>query len=275
MQRIKKRLWQILEVAKQGDMLSKYFDIFIMSLIVLNVIFCILGSMKWFENHWRYFLEYFELVSVIIFTIEYFSRFYSCTIDSRYPKSIKGRIKYLFTPMAMIDFVAIFPFYISLGGVNLTALRVLRLFRILRIAKMGRYYSSLNIIKNVLKNKKEELILTTLIMFFLLIMSSSLMYYAEHSVQPKVFSSIPASMWWAVVTLTTVGYGDVYPITVLGKIIAGLIAIIGIGMFALPTGIIGSGFIEEIEKRKSNKKQICPHCNKEIVTSVKEEIYNA
>ena len=274
MQRIKKRLWQILEVAKQGDMLSKYFDIFIMSLIVLNVIFCILGSMKWFENHWRYFLEYFELVSVIIFTIEYFSRLYSCTIDSRYPKSIKGRIKYLFTPMSMIDFVAIFPFYISLGGVNLTALRVLRLFRILRIAKMGRYYSSLNIIKNVLKNKKEELILTTLIMFFLLIMSSSLMYYAEHSVQPKEFSSIPASMWWAVVTLTTVGYGDVYPITVLGKIIAGLIAIIGIGMFALPTGIIGSGFIEEIEKRKSNKKQICPHCNKEIEISVKEERYN-
>lgn len=121
------------------------------------------------------------------------------------------------------------------------------------IAKLGRYYSSLQLIRNVIRSKKEELVLTTAIMFLLLILSASVVYYCENSYQPETFSSIPSTMWWAIATLTTVGYGDMYPITALGKFFASIIAILGVGMFALPTGIIGSGFVEEVQIIKKIK----------------------
>ncbi|MCP3965150.1 MAG: ion transporter [Lentisphaerae bacterium] len=190
-----------------------------------------------------------------VFTFEYCLRVWTCVENKKYSSPITGRIKFIFSPMAVVDILAILPFFISLGRINLVTLRALRLFRILRVFKMGRYYSSLSIMRNVFQNKKEELILTTVILVFILFMSSSLIYYAENQAQPEAFSSIPKSMWWATITLTTVGYGDTYPVTFLGKIIAALIAITGIGMFALPTGIIGAGFVEEIKKRKSDKKK--------------------
>jgi voltage-gated potassium channel len=166
--------------------------------------------------------------------------------------------------MAIIDLVAILPFYLPLVGIDLRSLRVLRLLRILRIAKVGRYYSSLNLIKHVFQAKKEELVLTSAMMGLLLVVSSSLLYYCESAVQPDAFSSIPATMWWAVATLTTVGYGDMYPVTLLGRLLAGTIAILGIGMFALPTGILGAGFVEAIQKQKKELVQRCPHCGKEF-----------
>lgn len=136
---------------------------------------------------------------------------------------------------------------------------MLRLFRMFRLAKAGRYSSSIVLMKNVLQAKKEELVLTVFLMGVLLVFASSALYHCEGSVQPEAFSSIPASMWWAIATLTTVGYGDVYPITVAGKIAASIIAILGIGMFALPTGILGAGFIEEVKKKKNHSLR-CPHC---------------
>jgi voltage-gated potassium channel len=116
--------------------------------------------------------------------------------------------------------------------------------------------------RRVFSAKKEQLISTVVVLFLLLVIAASMMYYAENQVQPESFSSIPAAMWWAVATLTTVGYGDIYPITGLGKLMASIIAILGIGMFALPTGILGAGFVEEIERQKN--KEHCPHCGKKI-----------
>ena len=115
----------------------------------------------------------------------------------------------------------------------------------------------------VFKDKKEELILTFMLMVGLIIVVSSFMYFAEHDAQPDKFPDIPSSMWWSVVTLTTVGYGDIYPITTLGKIFAAISAILGIGMFALPTGILGASFIEELQKEKMGQC-ICPHCGEKI-----------
>ena len=154
-------------------------------------------------------------------------------------------------------------FFLSFVVVYFRFVRVLRLLRILRVAKIGRYYSSLQLIRNAIRSKMEELILTTVVLCLVLVMASSVMYYCEHGAQPEAFPNIPATMWWAVVTLTTVGYGDVFPVTVLGKIFASVIAISGIGMFALPTGIIGAGFVEEIQKNKPKGAQ-CPHCGKDI-----------
>jgi len=117
-------------------------------------------------------------------------------------------------------------------------------------------------IRYVIETRKEELVLTFTLMGFLLVISSSLLFYCENEVQPEVFSSIPATMWWSIATLTTVGYGDMYPVTLVGKSCAGIIAVLGIGMFALPTGIIGAGFVEAIQREKG--KNVCPYCGKEL-----------
>ena len=149
-------------------------------------------------------------------------------------------------------------------------MRILRVTRLLRIFKIQRYTKSLNLIGKVLKSKKEELFITVFVTIILIIFASTLMYYIENDVQPNAFPNILATFWWAVATLTTIGYGDVYPVTDLGRLLSGIIAVLGIGLVALPTGLISSGFIEEISKKKRQHKQkeeditYCPHCGKRI-----------
>lgn len=257
-----KRTWEIIEAAKPGDTASRIFDITILALIFLNVIAVIIGSVQSVQARWGAFLNVFEAVSVAVFTFEYAARLWSCTTDPEFSGCILGRVRLASRAMTIIDLLAILPFYLPFLGVDLRSLRVLRLLRVLRVAKVGRYYSSLNLIKKVFQSKKEELVLTSALMGLLLVVSSSLLYYCENAVQPDAFSSIPATMWWSVATLTTVGYGDMYPVTLMGKFCASIIAILGIGMFALPTGIIGAGFVEEIEKKKG--RHVCPHCGEEL-----------
>lgn len=259
---VRKRTWEIVEAAKAGDTASRVFDIAILALIFLNVIAVIVGSVQSVQERWRAFLDVFEIVSVLIFTVEYVARLWSCTVDPEYSGRIRGRLRLALRAMSIIDLLAILPFYLPFLGIDLRSLRVLRLLRILRVAKVGRYYSSLNLIKHVFQSKKEELVLTSALMGLLLVVSSSVLYYCENAVQPDAFSSIPATMWWAVATLTTVGYGDMYPVTLMGKFCASIIAILGIGMFALPTGILGAGFVEAIQKKKG--QHVCPHCGKEL-----------
>ena len=258
-----KRVWEILEAAGAGDKLSKTFDIFILSLIFLNVVAVIVGTVQSIQEDYSAILNQFEVFSVVVFTIEYLARIFCCVVKKNYSKAIRGRLRFMVLPMSLVDLFAILPFYLPFIGVDLRFIRILRLLRIVRVAKIGRYYSSLNLIVRVIRSKKEELILTSALMMMLLVMSSSLIYYCENPAQPELFPNIPATLWWSVITLTTVGYGDVYPVTTLGKFLASIIAILGIGMFALPTGILGAGFVEEIQKRKS-KGHRCPHCGKEI-----------
>ncbi len=257
---IRKRTWEIVEVARPGDTPSRVFDIAILTVIFLNVIAVVIGSVQSVQNRWGTLLKGFETVSVLVFTVEYVARLWSCTVDPRFAGRIRGRLRLAARAMAVVDLLAILPFYLPFLGIDLRALRILRLLRIVRIAKIGRYYSSLVLIKNVFRSKKEELVLSLAMMGFLLVISSSLLYYCENGAQPDAFSSIPATMWWAVTTLSTVGYGDMYPVTPAGKLCASIISILGIGMFALPTGILGAGFVEEIQKKKG--KIVCPHCGK-------------
>jgi voltage-gated potassium channel len=260
---IRKRTWDIVETAKPGDAASRLFDIAILSLIFLNVIAVIIGSVQSVQQHWGTFLDVFEAVSVLVFTVEYAARLWSCTTDPEFSGRILGRVRLALRAMSVVDLLAILPFYLPFLGLDLRSLRVLRLLRIIRVAKVGRYYSSLNLIKHVFQSKKEELVLTSALMGLLLVVSSSVLYYCENAAQPDAFSSIPATMWWAVTTLTTVGYGDMYPVTFLGRFFASVIAIMGIGMFALPTGILGAGFVEAIQKHRE-PKDTCPHCGKQL-----------
>lgn len=259
---IRKRAWEIVEPAKSGDTASHRFDIAILALIFLNVIAVIIGSVESVQERWGTFLNVFEVVSIVVFTLEYIARLWSCTSDPQFSARIRDRIRLAFRAMSIVDLLAILPFYLPFVGIDLRSLRVLRLLRILRVGKVGRYYSSLNLIKHVFQSKKEELVLTSALMGLLLVVSSSLLYYCENAVQPDAFSSIPATMWWSVTTLTTVGYGDMYPVTLMGKFCASIIAILGIGMFALPTAIIGAGFVEAVQKKKG--QHACPHCGEEL-----------
>ena len=251
--RIKERLYEILEIAAVGDVTSKLFDIFIITLITLNVVAVILATVERLDSQYQYYFRIFEIFSVTIFTIEYLLRLWVCTINRNFRNSITGRIKYIFTPFAIIDLLAILPFYLPMIiPLDLRFVRAVRFFRLFRLFKLGRYSKALLLLKKVLKEKKEELILVIFVVFLLLIIFSSLMYFIEKEAQPEAFSSIPEAMWWGIITLTTVGYGDVYPITPLGKILGALIAFLGIGMFALPAGILGSGLVEVARKKEIN-----------------------
>lgn len=229
----------------------------IASLIILNVIAAVLETVEQIGTAYESFFNAFELFSVSIFGIEYLARVWVSSLTPQYQRPIVGRLRYIFSPMALIDLLAIMPYFLFIAGVDL---RVLRMVRLLRLLKLTRYSKAMNSIARAIKAGKDELVLTLIIMAILLLISSTLIYFAEHDAQPNAFSSIPASLWWAVVTLTTIGYGDVYPMTIAGKVIAGISAICGIGMFALPGGIIAS---ELIAMSKIKTKPVCPHCGKD------------
>ncbi|MFC2142698.1 ion transporter [Acidobacteriota bacterium] len=262
--RIKRRTYEILEVASPGDKASGVFDIFIIALIALNVIAVILGTIQSLFVQHRVFFRRFEVFSVIVFTLEYVLRVWSCTENPKYKNPILGRLRFMITPLALIDLFAVLPFYLPMMiKLDLRFLRAVRLIRIFRLFKVGRYSESMRIFGRVLKAKKEQLVITVFAVFILLIVASSLLYYVETEAQPEAFSSIPATMWWGVSALTTVGYGDMYPITPIGKFLGAIISLLGIGLFAMPTGILSAGFVEEIKKSKERKKT-CPSCGFEL-----------
>jgi len=259
---LRKRVDEVVTAGRPGDKLSRAFGIFIVTLIGLNVVALILQSVKSIDALCPWLFSLFELVSVIIFTIEYAARLWSCVEKPLYQRPLAGRLRFAATPLAIIDLLAILPFYLPFLGLDLRFLRILRMMRIFRIAKLGRYSQSLQILQRVVAAKKEQLVCAVVVLVLLVVVAASLLYYAENPGQPEAFSSIPASMWCTVATITTVGYGDIYPKTALGKAMASLVAVLGIGMFALPTGILGAGFVEEMAQRQ--KPTFCPHCGKEI-----------
>lgn len=261
--KIKKRIWEVTDSANPDDTLSLVFDIFILSLIVLSTLAIVLETVQSISDSFKIQLDYFEVFAISVFSVEYLTRLWSCVSNPKYPHFISGRLKYALSPMAIIDLLSIIPFFLPFLGVDLRIIRLFRLARIFRLLKAVRYISSLKLFTNVFRARKEELAITSFLMIMLLIISSTLMYYFEHTVQPEQFPNIPAAMWWSVATLTTVGYGDVYPITNIGRFLASIIAVFGIALFALPTGILGAGFVDEIKKSKA-PSIVCPHCGGEI-----------
>ncbi|MBB4635411.1 ion transporter [Longimicrobium terrae] len=256
------RVLQITEAPRAGDAASRRFGIFILALIAANVLAVILGSVPELEARWEAEFRAFEVFSVAVFSVEYLARVWSCVEDPRYRGAVRGRLRYMLRPLALIDLLAIAPFFVPAAALDLRFLRAMRLFRLVRLLKAGRYVTALGLFRQVIRQKREELVLSLALMAVLLIVSSSVMYIAENGRQPDEFSSIPASMWWAVATLTTVGYGDVIPETPSGRLAAGLISIVGIGLFALPTAILGAGFVEAVQARR--EPAACPHCGGQL-----------
>lgn len=267
---LKARCYEVLEKGTKDDILSRRVDIFIISLILINVIAVILESVTWLRVDFQYQFMIFEWFSITVFSIEYLLRIWSITENPEYSKPFYGRLKYFFSFYCIIDILAILPAFLPLIiKADLRIIRGIRLLRLFRLLKLSRYNKAFGQIKRVMANAKEELVISLFAVLTLLVISSSLMFFIENEVQPEAFSSIPATMWWGVATLTTVGYGDVYPITSLGKFMAGIMAILGIGIFALPAGILANGFghssPEESDTENEKNECTCPHCGKPII----------
>jgi len=262
---LKRRVYSLLEPDDNGSVWDSVIDLFMTILILLNVLFVILETIEFFQKNFNEFFRIFEIISILIFSIEYILRLWSCVSLEKYRHPLKGRIKYAKSFWAIIDLLAIIPFFIAIyANYDFRFLKIYRIFRFLRILKMERYLNSSKIIKHVFQSKKDELMICLLISFSLVVVVSGLMYFIEHEHQPDKFSSIPETMWWCVATLTTVGYGDVFPITSLGKILTAIISILGIGMFALPAGILASGFSTEFQKLNKKNHCTCSHCGLEV-----------
>ncbi len=296
------RVYEIIEKGASGDKKSLYFDYAIIVLVLLNVLAIILESFETLEQKEAYktLFSTFEVFSVIIFTIEYVLRLWTAPYKYDKLKGVFPYVKFSTSFLAIIDLLAIIPFYLPYFlVVDLRLLRMLRIIRLLRILKLNRYSRSLNVLGRVLKDKKSDLVATIFITLILLIIASTLMYNLEHERQPEAFPDIVETLWWAVATLTTVGYGDVYPITGWGRLLSGTIALLGIGIVALPTGILSSGYLEELQKTRDEEAleeeakaaaergegpnsekvkvvYICPYCQKDVsdIVAKMEKIAN-
>jgi voltage-gated potassium channel len=259
---IRRRVHELLELARPGDHVSRAVDVFIIALIGLNVVAMVISTVHPVRERFSGLFTGFEAFSLAAFSVEYVLRVWSITAHPRYTAPVRGRLRYVLTPLALIDLVAILPAILPFLRIDLRVVRAARLFRLVRIGKLVRYSRALQLFGRVIAAKKDELLTTMMLLLLLLLVSASLLYYAENGAQPDKFASIPGSLWWGVATITTVGYGDVYPVTVLGQFLAAVVAILGLGMFALPTGLLGAGFVEELSRRHQAKTLLCPHCGR-------------
>ncbi len=269
---LRQRVHKILEPEDRETRASAFFNVFITAVILLSIAVMVLASVERLEAKYSALFSVVFFFTTIVFSIEYPLRLWSCTADPRYASPVRGRLAWAITPFALIDLLVVFPFYLNIFfGINLTGLVVLRVFRVF---KLIRYSESINTITRVVRAQKDMLITAYLVLFIALISASTLMFQIENPVQPDKFTSIPATMWWGIVTLATVGYGDIVPVTAAGKILGGFIILIGIGIFALPAGILASGFTQELQKKMAKARSghpgsgggvyLCPHCKSEI-----------
>ena len=258
----KQRVFNIIGPSEDEHFLGRIFDFLITLLILASVIivFVVTFDIPPRVHSWLLLTE--GAISVV-FTIEYLLRIW--TAPCLYPKVSpwQARVKYVFSAMAVVDLIAIMPFYAPLVlPPGFLGLRALRLVRLLRILKLNRHFEALAAIGEVIKDKSRDIVASLFFVFLLMIISSLLIYAAEHDAQPDVFKNAFSALWWAIATLTTVGIDGIQPITLCGRILAACISILGVGLVAIPAGIISSGLIERLDSRHKHEPTICPHCGK-------------
>jgi len=249
---IRKRLWQILEKGNEKDKASVYTDIFLITLIILNIVAVVLETVDSIYNVYKIYFIIFERVSTFIFLIEYIMRVWVSIEQNSSKKKLSKvvvRLKYMTTWPAIIDLLAVLSGLLPM--IFEIDLRILRALRMLRLLKFSRYFKVMNLLLGVLKEERQSFLAAMFLLTIAMLIASTGIYIFEKDAQPDKFGSIPEAMWWAVATLTTVGYGDVTPITAMGKIFGALITIIGIGTVALPSGILASGFSDQLKRRKN------------------------
>ncbi|MCC6512823.1 MAG: ion transporter [Geothrix sp.] len=257
----RRKLYAILNAREGDNWTLKVDDVLLSLLILLNVLAAILETVKPIHERYSAVFNGFELFSLAVFSLEYLLRVW-VSVEAPGLEGRFKRLRFMATPVQVLDLVVLAPLFLPhFTTMDLRFLRLFRVLRSLRILKLSRYFDSLHAIGRVLKRQQEHLIVIFIALGVVITVASSVVYLVEHEAQPAVFSSIPATMWWAVATLSTVGYGDMFPVTTGGKACAAIISLCGIGIFALPAGVLASGFVEEIQ---SKKKPCCPHCHREL-----------
>ena len=248
------RQWLYLALEEQkGNAWARLINRFLMLLVAVNVVVVAVESEHGIYVAYEPFFWWFEVFSVAIFTLEYVVRAWICVESSQadFQHPLEGRGRYLLSPKALVDLIAILPFYLSFF-LGVEDLRVLRSLRLLRLLKLTRYSHSLGLLLAVLRQEADNLVSALFILCMLILLSATGIYLAEGHVQPDEFGSIPRALWWSAVTVATVGYGDIVPITVVGKVFSGIIIVTGIAVAALPAAILASGMINELKRRREN-----------------------
>ena len=257
LQKLERSLYHLVDEKDESNRLSKCFNYFLMALIILSVGEMALETDDEIYIPYKYYFDNFDLFTVIVFTVEYAIRILTAHLA---PEN-KGKTRwqsiksYVFSFAGLIDLISILPFYLNYTKIDLRVLRMLRLLRFLRVFKIARYNSSMKLVADVIKDKSSEIGVIMGVIIIIMIISSFLMFYAENKAQQEQFPNVLSCLWWAVVTMTTIGYGDVYPVTVAGKVIGSIMALLGIGLVAMPTGIISAGFLEKVNERKEQKRK--------------------
>ena len=247
-------VFRVLETAKDKDLPSRCVDVGLILLIALSVVAVVMESMPGLERRYSAAFYWFEVFTVSVFSVEYVLRVWSSVERHETPpaSALVSRLRFMCSFHLIVDLLAILPFFLLtfglFGGVDM---RFLRAFRLLRILKLTRYSTALNLLVITVVENAKALLAAFLILITAMLLAASGMYYFEREAQPVAFGSIPAAMWWAFSTLTTVGYGDVTPVTAGGKIFGALSAVVGIGMVALPTSILASGYTQQLKLRES------------------------
>tara|TARA_A100001015_G_C15017928_1_gene726446 strand:+ start:854 stop:1753 length:900 start_codon:yes stop_codon:yes gene_type:complete len=246
---LRKRIWEILEKGNTNDKVSFYTDIFLITLIIFNIIAVLLETVD--SIYSMYSLEFliFERFSTIVFLIEYILRIWVCVEEKIKNNKLITRLKYASTWPAIIDLLAVLSGLLPM--IFEVDLRILRALRMLRLLKFSRYFKVMNLLLGVLKEEKQSFLAAMFLLTIAMLIASTGIYIFEKDAQPDKFGSIPEAMWWAIATLTTIGYGDVTPVTGMGKFFGAIIAIIGIGVVALPSGILASGFTDQLKRRQA------------------------
>lgn len=265
---MKKKIFEIIEPDANNSLASSVFDRFITLLIVSSVSVVFVSTFALPPEIGKAMQEIEQFAS-IVFTIEYALRLW--TADCKFPgmHPCVARLRYAVSGMAMIDLLAILPFWLPMfmPG-SLLGIRALRLVRLFRILKLNRYCMAMSGIEEVIREKRREILGSLFFLSILMLVSSLVIYSVEHDAQPEVFKNAFSGLWWAVATLSTVGYGDIYPVTAIGRVFGALIALLGVAAVAVPTSIISSGLLERISQKKSAEKKpplaYCPYCGKSL-----------
>ncbi|MDL2254062.1 ion transporter, partial [Ruminococcaceae bacterium OttesenSCG-928-I18] len=255
MKDLRQKTYDLLRVDQHRSPGNRRVTGFLVGLILLATLLVILDSFP--MPHWYWRLSAVVNVAItLLFSAEYLLRVWTAPLCYPDKTPARARLRYIFSPMALIDLLSILPFYLLIfTNVDFAALRTLRLLRLFVFFKFNRYFHTLDTIGQVIRTKKRELITSMVAVFSLMMISSALIYSIEGQVQPEKFSNVLSGLWWAISTLLTIGYGDIYPITAIGKVLAAVVAVLGVGLIAVPTGIISAGFVEVMGKKQEERAE--------------------
>ncbi len=266
----RKRLFEIVEVGAADDWISRGYDMLSTLILVVNLTVTVMNTFDAMSLRYGAMLKGIESFTVAFFAVDYVLRLLSCRFLRPAERELKSLLLYMFSFTGVVDLLSFLPYYLPFffpdGAVAFRMFRVIRIFRLFRI---NAYYDSLNVITEVLTSKKQQLLSSVFILLVLMLGSSLCMYSLEHEAQPEVFRNAFSGIWWSVSTLLTVGYGDIYPVTTLGKLFGTIIAFLGVGMVAIPTGIISAGFVDQY----SRLKRISEYAEEEDIQFIKVRLW--